>query len=79
MGQQAHDIVFGHEIVAHAPFGMVDRLLQVNQQQDGPIRRLCRGAYVAAWLNAANTGWADAGSAGCGLAAAPFWKAVCLL
>jgi hypothetical protein len=53
--------------------------LQIDQQQDGPIQRLCRGAYVAAWLNAANTGWADAGSAGCGLAAVPFWKAVCLL
>ena len=40
MGQQARDIMFGLGIVTHAPIGMVDRLLQVNQQQDRAIGRL---------------------------------------
>ena len=71
-GKQACHIALGPGIVAFAPIGMVDRLLQIDQQQNGSVRRLWRGAYVAAWPKEANMAWGAAGSTGCGLAAAPF-------
>jgi hypothetical protein len=70
--EQPCHIALGHGIVAYAPIGMIDRLLQVDQQQDSSVRRLWRGAYVAAWPNEANMGGGEAGSTGCGLEAAPF-------
>jgi hypothetical protein len=39
MRQQARGILLGVRIVARAPVGMIDRLLQVDQQQDGAVRR----------------------------------------
>ena len=70
--KQPCHIALGLGIVAFSPIGMIDRLLQVDQQQDGSVWRLWRGAYVAAWPKEANMGCGEAGSTGCGLEAAPF-------
>jgi hypothetical protein len=32
--QQPRDLLFGIEIVARAPVGVIDRLLQINQQKN---------------------------------------------
>ena len=54
MRKQARHILFGLRVVARTPIGMINRLLQVDQQQDRAIRRICGAAYVAAGASGAN-------------------------
>jgi hypothetical protein len=58
--QQSHNLLFGIGIVTRPPIGMIDRLLQINQQQDCTIRGCIRGAYVATGLSGANNPTAGA-------------------
>jgi hypothetical protein len=38
--QQARYIQFGLRVIARSPIGMIDGLLEVDQQQDRAIRRI---------------------------------------
>jgi len=53
MGKQVCDRLFGIGIVADTPAGMINRPLQINQQQHGAFRRFAASAYVVAGLSAA--------------------------
>ena len=55
MRQQARYSLFGIGIVSDAPVRMINRLLQVDQQKDGAVRRCARDAYVANGLSGANS------------------------
>jgi hypothetical protein len=55
MRQEQGNLFFGIGIVANAPVGMIDGLLKIDQQQNGPIRRCGGSGYVATGLSGANS------------------------